>query len=74
MTTLFVTHSISEAVYLANRAVVFSRRPARTLLDTAIELPEERAAELRTSLAFAEQSKRLFEVLRSADEGEGGGS
>ena len=39
MTVLFVTHSITEAAYLAERAVVFSRRPARIVADLARSPP-----------------------------------
>lgn len=38
LTILFVTHSIAEAAYLANRAFVFSSRPARIVLDRKLEL------------------------------------
>src|SRR6185436_16997177 len=46
-TALFVTRSLREAVFLAQRAVMFSRRPARIVADRAIEFSGERAAELR---------------------------
>src|SRR5205823_8409805 len=48
MTTIFVTHSIMEAAYLAQRAIVFTRRPARTVLDHRLDLPEDRTAGLRS--------------------------
>ena len=44
LTVLFVTHSIAEAAYLAERVVVLSRRPARVVLDHAVALPAERGA------------------------------
>src|SRR5215470_2800032 len=40
MTVVFVTHSISEAVFLANRAVVLARRLGRIKLDRRLDLPE----------------------------------
>ena len=49
MTVIFVTHSISEAAFLANRAVVLARREGRIQLDRRLELPLERNNELRTS-------------------------
>lgn len=63
MTVLFVTHSISEAVFLAQRAVVFSRRPARTVVDQAIDLPDVRRSDLRTQTHFNELVRGLYETL-----------
>ncbi|WP_437660815.1 ABC transporter ATP-binding protein [Sorangium sp. So ce1182] len=63
MTVLFVTHSIIEAAYLAERAVVLSPRPARVVADRALELPEERTAALRTEPAFAREVRALQEAL-----------
>jgi NitT/TauT family transport system ATP-binding protein len=64
MTVLFVTHSIAEAVFLARRAVVFSRRPGRVVLDHRIDLPQDRRGELRTTAQFARESQALYEALR----------
>ncbi len=66
MTTIFVTHSLQEAAFLARRAVVFSNRPAKILLDRTLELPEERTGELRTEQAFANETKLLFRALQRA--------
>ncbi|MBN1203514.1 MAG: ABC transporter ATP-binding protein [Myxococcaceae bacterium] len=63
MTVLFVTHSLSEAAWLAERVVVFSRRPARVVRDRALELPRERTAALRLEPAFAREVQVLSEVL-----------
>ena len=63
MTVLFVTHSITEAAYLAERAVVFSRRPARVVLDRAIDLPLDRDAAVRTEPAFAREIRALYDAL-----------
>jgi hypothetical protein len=59
MTVLFVTHSISEAVFLANRIIVLSPRPTRILLDSSIQLTETRTAALRTSFAYVEEVRRI---------------
>ena len=59
MTILFVTHSISEAVFLADRVIVLSQRPARILLDSAINLAPARTASLRTSLNYVEEIRRV---------------
>jgi NitT/TauT family transport system ATP-binding protein len=65
MTVLFVTHSLAEAVFLAGRAVVMSKRPGRIVLDHDLVLPDERTAALRNSLAFVEQTAILYRALES---------
>ncbi|WP_437284983.1 ABC transporter ATP-binding protein [Sorangium sp. So ce406] len=65
MTVLFVTHSITEAAYLAERAVVLSPRPARIVADRTLALPDERTAALRTEPAFAREVRALQEALES---------
>jgi NitT/TauT family transport system ATP-binding protein len=63
MTVVFVTHSLSEAVFLAERALVMSRRPGRVVLDRAIDLPFERRGSLRADVAFARQTALLYDAL-----------
>ena len=67
MTTLFVTHSIIEAAFLADRAIVFTRRPARIVLDHRLELPDERTASLRGDARFAREMRRLYEALEQGE-------
>ena len=67
MTVIFVTHSIVEATFLAQRAVVLTRRPARVILDHRLDLPEARAAALRTEPQFSQQMRVLFEALERGD-------
>jgi NitT/TauT family transport system ATP-binding protein len=38
-TALLVTHDVEEAVFLANRVIVFSDRPARIKADIAVDHP-----------------------------------
>lgn len=47
MTVIFVTHSITEAAFLADRAVVLTRRGGGIRLDRRLELPAVRTNELR---------------------------
>jgi NitT/TauT family transport system ATP-binding protein len=63
MTVLFVTHSIAEAAYLAERCLVLSRRPARIVLDQPIDLPRARQASLRADARFARVLGPLHEAL-----------
>jgi NitT/TauT family transport system ATP-binding protein len=67
MTVVFVTHSIIEAAFLAQRAIVFSRRPARTMLDRALNLPQVRNAALRTDPDFVREMRVLFEALEQGE-------
>jgi NitT/TauT family transport system ATP-binding protein len=64
MTVVFVTHSIAEAAFLAERAVVLSARPARVVLEHWLDLPGERTAELRADGRFAREMGVLFQALR----------
>ncbi|MGC5616916.1 ABC transporter ATP-binding protein [Georgenia sp. Z1491] len=50
---LFITHSVSEAVYLANRVIVMSGRPGRIVADIRIPWAYPRPAELRYDPEFA---------------------
>ena len=63
MTLIFVTHSISEAAFLANRAVVLSRRGGRITLDKQIELPPERSNELRGDPRMGQEMRVLLGAI-----------
>lgn len=67
LTIVFVTHSIAEAAYLATRAIVMTRRPARIVLDHPIALPERRPASLRGEAAFARQTALLYRALERGE-------
>ncbi len=64
-TVVFVTHSVREAVFLAERVVVLSPRPGHVVADIAVELPE-RSPSVRLSHAFADQCARVSAALESA--------
>jgi NitT/TauT family transport system ATP-binding protein len=57
-TVLFVTHSIPEAVYLADEILVFSARPGRVIDRIRTDLPYPRTAELRYMGAFTALERR----------------
>jgi NitT/TauT family transport system ATP-binding protein len=69
-TALFVTHSLREAAFLAQRAVTLSRRPAHVVANRAIELPVERTEALRTTAAFNQVVERLYQDLLIAEAGD----
>ena len=63
MTVVFVTHSITEATFLANRAVVLTRRGCRIKLDRNLELPKTRTNELRLTAPFADEMTHLLAAM-----------
>ena len=62
-TVLFVTHSIAEAVFLADRVVVLSARPGVVRADITIELPRPRTAKLRGVHRYTEYCQQIRERL-----------
>jgi NitT/TauT family transport system ATP-binding protein len=63
MTVVFVTHSISEAAFLSERAVVLSRRGGVIKLDRRMELPTDRTAELRTDPRLGVEMQALYAAM-----------
>jgi NitT/TauT family transport system ATP-binding protein len=51
-TVVMVTHDIAEAIYLADRVLVLSQRPARLKLDLNVELPRPRQSDMRYTPDF----------------------
>ena len=64
-TIVFVTHDIDEAIYLADRVVVLSARPARVLEVVRIELPRPRALDIQNTEAFREMRERIWKLLEA---------
>ena len=63
MTVIFVTHSLTEAAFLAERAVVMSKSPAAWCSIAASSSRAERAGALRTELPFGRETAVLYEAL-----------
>jgi NitT/TauT family transport system ATP-binding protein len=62
-TVVMVTHSISEALLLADRVLVLSKLPAEIILDFPINLPRPRGEETRYSPQFQKLAKELRGAL-----------
>jgi NitT/TauT family transport system ATP-binding protein len=63
-TALFVTHSVTEAVYISTRVVVMSSRPGRVLGDFPVPFPYPRAPRLRFGQEFARLAGTVSACLR----------
>jgi NitT/TauT family transport system ATP-binding protein len=66
-TVVFVTHSIPEAVFLADRVVVMSPRPGRVQRAIAVDLPRPRAFETREAPRFFALVTEVRECLRAVE-------
>jgi NitT/TauT family transport system ATP-binding protein len=67
-TVVFVTHSISEAVFLSTRVVVMSPRPGRIAGAVEIDLPQPRTVDTRELPRFFELVTQVREMLRGLGE------
>ena len=66
-TVLFVTHSIDEALLLADRILVFSPRPGRIAADIKVDLPRPRAPQSEAFSALARELRGLVGAERDFD-------
>jgi NitT/TauT family transport system ATP-binding protein len=66
ITVVCVTHSIAEAVLMADRVLVLGKRPARLMLDLAISLPRPRTLALAHTSAFGELAGEVRAAIESA--------
>jgi NitT/TauT family transport system ATP-binding protein len=64
-TVVFVTHDIDEAVFLADRVVVLTARPARIREEVKIDLPRPRDIEVRKSVKLLEYRNYIWDLIRS---------
>ena len=66
LTVIFVTHSISEAVFLSNRVVMMAARPGRITDELIIDEPYPRTREFMVTPRFAAYAKTLQDSLHRA--------
>lgn len=63
-TCVFITHSIDEALLLADRVVVMSARPGRVRQELANDLPHPRTADVQLSARFLELKREIWEAVQ----------
>jgi NitT/TauT family transport system ATP-binding protein len=66
-TIIFVTHDVEEAVFLADRVIVFSKRPAKIEadIDVTAQLGSDRNLEMRESAPFFELRNQILHLIRN---------
>jgi NitT/TauT family transport system ATP-binding protein len=64
-TILYVTHNIHEAVFMADRVVVLSRRPGQVLEIVPVELPRPRVEAMLAEAAFLGAVERIWSLIKS---------
>ena len=65
-TVVFITHSLTEAVYLADEVLVMSARPGRIIDRIAVDLPRPRTYEMMATDVFGRLRERIWQQIRTA--------
>ncbi len=64
-TVIFITHQIDEAVYLADRVIVFSARPTVIKADIPIEIPRPRQLAVKRTPQFISYVDRIWNLIEA---------
>jgi NitT/TauT family transport system ATP-binding protein len=62
-TIVFVTHGITEAVFLGTRVIVLTAGPARMADNFRVELPHPRTLDMKTGELFGDYTRRIYHLL-----------
>jgi len=62
-TIVFVTHGITEAVFLGTRVIVLTAGPARMADNFAVDLPHPRSLDMKTHEKFGDYTRRIYRLL-----------
>lgn len=63
-TVLFITHDVSEAIFISDRVLVMSRRPGRIKLAVDVLAPKPRTAEFLSAPEFVELQRELLRAVQ----------
>jgi NitT/TauT family transport system ATP-binding protein len=66
-TVVFVTHSLTEAVYLCDEVVIMGARPGRVLKRLVIDLPRPRTYKMMATQRFGELRDEIWELIRTME-------
>jgi NitT/TauT family transport system ATP-binding protein len=67
-TVVFITHSLTEAVYLADEVLVMSSRPGRIIDRIAVTLPRPRTYEMMATDTFGRLRDRIWQQIRKSSQ------
>ncbi len=68
-TVFFITHDVSEAIFVSDRVLVMSRRPGRVKLAVDVPAPKPRTADFFSTPDFVEQQRRLLRAVQDEVQG-----
>jgi ABC-type nitrate/sulfonate/bicarbonate transport system ATPase subunit len=63
-TIIFITHDVDESLFLAEKVLVLSSRPARVIRTIDVPLPEQRAYEMMGQMDILQLRTELYALLR----------
>src|SRR5260221_1921294 len=68
-TALFITHDIKEAIYLADRVIVFTKRPGRVKDSLDIDIPRPRDLRVKRDTKFLGYEDRIWDSIQEELQG-----
>ena len=66
-TILFITHSLTEALFLSDRVLVMSHRPGRVLEEIIVDLPRPRTYDMIGSEKFGRYRNHIWELIATSE-------
>jgi NitT/TauT family transport system ATP-binding protein len=67
-TVVFITHSITEAIFLADRVLVMTPRPGRVRMELNIDFPRPRELNITSTPEFGRYAQQIRDLLNSKGE------
>jgi NitT/TauT family transport system ATP-binding protein len=71
-TVFFITHDVSEAIFISDHVLVMSRRPGRIKLAVEVHTPKPRTSEFMTSSEFVDLQRELLRAVQEEVQAAGG--